>query len=92
MKRKEKLYEYKRIRSEGAFHHLFREKLTDNWKHHNPEGPAIEPVDKEDKKIKKQYYLFGIKHTPDEFKAYKQDQEGLPWYKQPAPKGITYRN
>ena len=92
MAKKEKIYEYKKIRSEGVFHHLFRENSSENWKHHNPIGPAIEPVNKDNKKQKKEYYIFGIKHTLEEFKDYKQDQEGLPWFKQAAPKGTTHRH
>ena len=92
MAKKQKNYEYKRIKSDGAYHYLIRENSEDNWKHHNGDGPAIEPVDENNKKVKKQYYLFGISYTSEEFKEYKQDQEGLPWYKQSAPKGVTYRN
>ena len=90
--KKQKVYEYKRIKSEGAYHHLIRENSEDSWKHHNGDGPAIEPVDDNNRKIKKQYYLFGISYTSEAFKEYKQEQEGLPWYKQSASKGITYRN
>jgi len=92
MTKKQKVYEYKRIKSEGAYHHLIRENPEDSWKHHNGEGPAIEPVDKDNRKIKKQYYLFGISYTSEGFKDYKRDQEGLPWYKQAAPKGVTHRH
>ena len=41
MAKKEKFYEYKKISSGGAIHHLFRENPEDNWIHHNSDGPAI---------------------------------------------------
>ena len=68
MAKKEKFYEYKKISSGGAIHHLFRENPEDNWIHHNSDGPAIEPIEEGNKKVKKEYYLFGIKHTAEEFK------------------------
>ena len=74
MAKKEKFYEYKKINSQGARHHLFRENPDDSWIHHNPDGPAIEPIDENDKSVKKEYYLFGIKQTLEEFKAYQQDR------------------
>ena len=89
MSKKEKFYEYRTIRVEGAYHHLFREDQTKNWIHHNSEGPAIEPVDPEDRSIRKQYYFFGFEKTLDQFKEHRQSLEGLPWYKNPSMKAVA---
>ena len=83
--KKEKIYEYKKIKSREAIHHLFREQGKENWKHHNSEGPAIEFLNSN----KKEYYLFGFQKTAEEFKDIKSSREGLPWYKNPSMKATT---
>ena len=83
--KKNQIYEYKKVKIGNAMHYLFREQGKDNWKHHNPEGPAIEPL----KSNKKEYYLFGIQKTLEEFKDIKSSKEGLPWYKNPSMKATT---
>ena len=55
---------------------------------HNWEGPAL--VNK--KKRIKEYYLNGIQYTEDQWNDICKSREGLPWYKQSAPKGASYRN
>ena len=62
--------------------------LWDN-KYHNWEGPALIP---EGNMKKREYYLYGIKYSEGEFKEVVRNRTGLPWYKQPAPKGTTHRN
>ena len=57
MAKAEKIYEYKKMKVENTIHHLFREQGNVNWKHHNPDGPAIEPVNESDKSVTKKYYL-----------------------------------
>ena len=89
MAKAEKIYEYKKIRIGDAIHHLFKEQGNTNWKHHNPEGPAIEPVNEGDKSVTKKYYLYGFEKTKDEFKEYQQEKEGLPWYKNPSMKAVA---
>ena len=89
MAKAEKIYEYKKMRVENTIHHLFREQGNTNWKHHNPEGPAIEPVNENDKSVTKKYYLYGFEKTKDEFKEYQQEKEGLPWYKNPSMKAVA---
>ena len=89
MSKKEKYYEYKTIKAKGAFHHLFRESPNDNWIHHNPDGPAIEPIKSGDRSVLKEYYLFGFQKTLEEFKDIKSSREGLPWYKNPSMRGTT---
>ena len=87
--KKEKIYEYKKIKVNEAIHHLFRETGNQNWKHHTPDGPAIEPVISGDRSVSKEYYVFGIQKTVDEFNELKQSREGLPWYKNPSMKAVT---
>jgi len=86
--KKNQIYEYKKVKIGNAMHYLFREQGKDNWKHHNPEGPAIEPL-KGVKGVSKEYYLFGIQKTLEEFKDIKSSKEGLPWYKNPSMKAVT---
>tara|TARA_R110000803_G_C11712473_1_gene287121 strand:+ start:106 stop:378 length:273 start_codon:yes stop_codon:yes gene_type:complete len=88
----EKLYEYKKIRVKGSFHHLIRMQGEENWKHHRWEGPAIEPIEGEKSEYRKQYFLNGREYNSEEYKEVLSEREGLPWYKQSAPKGTTHRN
>ena len=39
---REKIYEVRRMRNNGAYHHFFRESGSEHWKYHNWDGPAIE--------------------------------------------------
>jgi hypothetical protein len=48
---------------------------------HNWDGPALIP--KGDKR-KREYYIYGIKYTEDEWKEIKRNRTGLPWYKNPS--------
>ena len=89
MSKKEKFYEYKTIKVGGALHNLFREDKNKNWLHHNPDGPAIEPINLEDRNVSKKYYIFGFEKTKEEFKEYQQSKEGLPWYKNPSMKAVA---
>jgi|TARA_R100000081_G_C4727921_1_gene121744 hypothetical protein len=56
---------------------------------HNWEGPALIP---EGDNKKAEYYLYGIKYSKEKHKEAIRQQSGLPWYKQPAPKGQNRRN
>ena len=87
--KKKTYYEYKTIKAGDAIHHLFRENENDNWIHHNPDGPAIKPLNSQDKRAPKEYYLFGFKKTLEEFKEFKHSKEGLPWYKNPSLKATA---
>ena len=69
--------------SDGTIMFMFDGKL------HNWEGPALIP---EGNVKKREYYLYGIKYSESEFKEVVRNRTGLPWYKQPAPKGTTHRN
>ena len=55
---------------------------------HSIEEPAL--VNKEQRK--KEYYLNGIKYDYETWNEIRKGREGLPWYKKPAPKGMTHRN
>lgn len=78
---KEKLYEYKTIKSLGARHYLIKLKGEENWKHHRWDGPAIVPLTNSGE-FKKSYYLYGIEYDEDSYNEALSQREGLPWYKQ----------
>ena len=71
---------HKKIKKDGAIYHLLRDIATKEYRIHNWDGPAIEPINKEQKK--KEYYLNGIIYDFDMWKEIKKSGEGLPWYKQ----------
>ena len=82
--------EQNRIRGKETFPKTKRLKAPDGtiayyWdnKLHNWEGPALIP---EGNNRLREYYLYGIKKTEDEWKEAKRDGNGLPWYKNPAYK------
>jgi hypothetical protein len=91
MSKNEKLYEEKVIKFKGARHYLIKMEGEDHFKHHRWDQPAIVPY-KKDSEFKKGYFLAGIEYPESEFKEIMKEREGLPWYKQSAPKGQTYRN
>jgi hypothetical protein len=86
---KEKVYEERRMKSKGAYHHFFREKGQEAWKYHNWEGPAIEPIEGESSEYKKAYFLYGREMSLDEWSEARSNREGLPWYKNPSMRGTT---
>ena len=86
---KDRIYEERKMRNNGAYHYFFRESGSDAWKYHNWEGPAIEPIEDEETKYKKEYYLYGRKLTFDEWSESRKNREGLPWYKNPSMRGTT---
>jgi hypothetical protein len=48
---------------------------------HNWEGPALIP---EGVYRNREYYIYGIRYTEEEWKEIKRDRNGIPWYKNPA--------
>jgi hypothetical protein len=88
METKEKLYELKVMKMNGAKHHFIKLLGESSWKLHNWDGPAIEPVDT-GCPMKKEYYLNGIKYTEKSHKEALKSREGLPWYKNSSMKGTT---
>ena len=77
-----------RIEEDGSKTIVYTLEINGENKLHNWEGPAL--INEEQKK--KEYYLNGIEYSLDDWKDIKKEREGLPWYKQSAPKGETYRN
>jgi hypothetical protein len=74
----EKSLETKRIvTADGTIIHYCLGKL------HNWEGPAFIP---QGNKRSSEYYLFGIKHSKEEWLEKKKDVNGIPWYKTAAAK------
>ena len=57
--------------------------IVHHWdgKLHNWEGPALIP---EGVNRNREYYLYGIRYTEEEWKEIKRDRNGVPWYKNPA--------
>jgi len=51
---------------------------------HNWEGPALIP---EGDNRKREYYIYGMQYSEEEWKERKRDGKGLPWYKDPRFKG-----
>jgi len=80
------------MKSQGAYHYFIKMQGEENWKYHNWDGPAIQPIEGEECSLRKQYFLNGIEYDQESYKEALSNREGLPWYKQAAPKGQTYRN
>jgi hypothetical protein len=59
-----------------------------NGKMHNWDGPAFIP---QGNKRLAEYYLFGIKHTKDQWEEKKKDVNGQPFYKTSAGKAAGAR-
>ena len=57
-----------------------------NWKIHNWDKAAVR--DYSSGRVRKQYFLFGFEYHEEEFKDRVRDREGMPWYKNPAMKGV----
>ena len=55
---------------------------------HNLDGAAFFP---QGNKRQAEYYLFGIKHTKDEWLEKKKSFNGIPWYKTAAGKAAGAR-
>lgn len=80
---KEKLYDYKKMKMNGAYHHLVRYQGESAYKLHCWDGPAIEPATDECT-LKKSWYINGIQLTQEEFDDRIREREGLPFFKQPG--------
>jgi hypothetical protein len=59
-----------------------------NGKIHNWDGPALIP---QGNKRLAEYYLFGIKHTKDQWEEKKKDVNGQPFYKTSVGKSAGAR-
>lgn len=80
MLKKETLYEYKKMKSKGAYLHLIKCKGEENWKFHRWDGPAIDPFTKSSE-LKKEYYLNGIQYSKDIYDELMRQRHGIPFYK-----------
>jgi hypothetical protein len=60
--------------------------IMGNWKIHNWDRAAVR--DRSGSRLKREYFLFGIEYHEEEFKDRVRDREGMPWYKNPAMKGV----
>ena len=67
----------KMTKADGTVAYIWEGKL------HNWEGPALIP---EGNKKKAEYYLFGIKHTKEQWEMKKKDVNGQPFHKTSAGK------
>ena len=90
LKEAQMIDEQNRMRGKETFPKTRRLKSPDGtiayyWdgKLHNWEGPALIP---EGNNRNREYYIYGFKHTEDEWKEAKRSGKGLPWYKNPAHK------
>ena len=59
-----------------------------NGKIHNWDGPALIP---QGNKRLAEYYLFGIKHTKEQWEEKKKDVNGVPFYKTSVGKSAGAR-
>jgi hypothetical protein len=74
-KEKEPFPQTKKLKSpDGTIAYYWDGKL------HNWDGPALIP---EGDKRKREYYIYGVKKTEDEWKEHKRSGQGIPWYKDP---------
>ena len=53
---------------------------------HNWDGPALI---REGVYRQREYYIYGVLHTEDEWKEVKREKNGVPWYKNPAMREST---
>ena len=90
---REKLYEYKTIKNQGAKLHLIKFQDEESWRFHRWDGPAIEPFER-DSPHTKSYYLNGNLYDYDSYMEVMQEREGLPYYKNQSMKNqlSDYRN
>ena len=77
-----------KIEEDGTKTRAHALQMGDRTVFHSEDGPAL--INKEQRR--KEYYLNGIEFTYDDWNEIMKGKEGLPWYKKPAPKGVTHRN
>ena len=85
---KGKVRRVSKIEEDGSKTIALALQMGDRTVFHSEEGPAL--TNKEQKR--KEYYLNGIEYDYETWNEIKKGREGLPWYKKPAPKGMTHRN
>ena len=72
-------------KADGTIAHIWDNKL------HNWDGPAYIP---EGNEKKREYYIYGIRYSEEEWKDRRKQREGLPYYKNQSMKSklTDYRN
>ena len=88
IKPKTKVRKVSKIEEDGTKTRTRVLQVGDRAVFHSEDGPAL--VNKEQKR--KEYYLNGIEYDYEIWNEIMKGKEGLPWYKKPAPKGVTHRN
>lgn len=76
-------YESRTIINEGREIDLMRWGKNQPWKIHNWDKPAIRSAEG---RGGKEYYLWGIRYSEEEFAEALKDRDGLPWYKTTSTK------
>jgi len=61
---------------------LIRFEGETSYKIHNWERAAVR--DHSGGRVKRQYFLYGIEYSEEEFKDSVKERSGLPWYKNPS--------
>ena len=87
-KPKTKLRKVSKIEEDGSKTIAHALQMDNRTVFHNEDGPAL--INKEQRR--KEYYLNGIEYDYETWNEIMKGKEGLPWYKKPAPKGVTHRN
>jgi hypothetical protein len=88
---REKLYEYRTIKNQGALLHLIKFQGEDHYKFHKWDGPAIAPFERDSPHLKS-YYLNGDKYDYEEYSEIMKERECLPWYKKSMGRAGENRN
>jgi len=88
MNPKAKVRRVAKIEKDGSKTIALALQMGDRTVFHSEEGPAL--INKEQRR--KEYYLNGIEYDYETWNEIMKGKEGLPWYKKPAPKGVTHRN
>ena len=88
MNPKAKVRRVAKIEEDGSKTIALALQMGDRTVFHSEEGPAL--INKEQRR--KEYYLNGIEYDYETWNEIMKGKEGLPWYKKPAPKGVTHRN
>jgi|TARA_Y100000389_G_C17374930_1_gene471133 hypothetical protein len=82
VKGKQAYCETRTINVEGKEMDLIKFYDEDNYIIHNWDKAAVR--DRSGSRVKKQYFLYGIEYSEEEFRDRVKDRTGLPWYKNPS--------
>ena len=82
VKGKQAYCETRTINVDGKEMDLIKFYGEEHYKIHNWDKAAVR--EKVGNRVKKQYFLYGIEYSEDEFRELVKDRTGLPWYKNPS--------